>query len=161
AFLTKISGVAAAAFCPFISAASCQLFGFESWKELPKPRDLEKIFNTVEFTKWNAFRKSEDSRFVSLVMPRVMARLPYGRQTKSVDEFEFEECELNRPGKPKPMPHQHFTWMNAAYVLGTRLTEAFSNYGLCVAIRGMEAGGKVENLPAYIFTGDDGDLDLK
>ena len=45
--LSKMSNVAAAAFCPFISAGSPTLFGFNDWKELSKPRDLEKIFSTV------------------------------------------------------------------------------------------------------------------
>ncbi len=74
--LGKMSNVAAAAFCPFISAASPTLFGFESWTELSKPRDLEKIFDTVEYTKWKSFRDSEDSRFVTLVMPRVCPGCP-------------------------------------------------------------------------------------
>src|SRR5271166_192968 len=65
--LEKMSNVAAAAFCPFISASSPQLFGFESWEDLTKPRDLEKIFTSIEYTKWKSFRDSEDSRFVSLV----------------------------------------------------------------------------------------------
>ena len=51
--------------------------------------------------------------------------------------------------------------MNAAYVMGTRLTDAFAQTGFCVAIRGAEGGGKVENLPFHVFTSDDGDLDAK
>ena len=51
--------------------------------------------------------------------------------------------------------------MNAAYVMGTRLTDAFAQYGFCTAIRGAEGGGKVENLPYHVFTSDDGDLDAK
>ena len=42
--LEKISGVCAAAHCPFISAAHPELFGFENWTDLTKPRDIEKIF---------------------------------------------------------------------------------------------------------------------
>jgi type VI secretion system protein ImpC len=159
--LSKLSNVAAAAFCPFISAASPKLMGFESWTELSKPRDLEKIFDTIEYTKWRSYRDSEDSRFVTLVMPRVLARLPYGSSTKPIDEFDFEEVELDTTGKAKPVPHDHYSWMNAAYILGTRLTDAFAKHGFCVAIRGAEGGGKVEGLPAHIFTSDDGDPDLK
>jgi type VI secretion system protein ImpC len=159
--LSKMSNVAAAAFCPFITSASPQLFGFESFTELSKPRDLEKIFDTVEYAKWKAFRESEDSRFVTLTMPRVLARLPYGSMTTPVDEFDYEEGELDARGKPKPMAHEHYCWMNAAYVLGTRLTDAFAKYGFCVAIRGAEGGGKVEGLPAHVFISDDGDPDLK
>jgi type VI secretion system protein ImpC len=159
--LTKMSNVAAASFCPFLAASAPEMFGFESFTELSKPRDLEKIFDTVEYTKWKSFRESEDSRFVVLAMPRVLARLPYGSQTKPVEEFNFEEVEMDSRGRAKPVSHDHYTWMNAAYMLGTRLTDAFSQYGFCVAIRGAEGGGKVEGLPAHIFTSDDGDPDLK
>ncbi len=112
--LGKMSNVAAAAFCPFVAAASPKLFGFDSWTELSKPRDLEKIFDTVEYAKWRSFRESEDSRFVTLVMPRVLARLPYGSTTKPIEEFDFEEVELDAAGRAKPVAHDHYTWMNAA-----------------------------------------------
>src|SRR5262249_34995096 len=62
--LNKISNISAASFCPFISAADPQLFGFESWSTLSKPRDLEKIFTTMEYAKWRSLRESEDARFV-------------------------------------------------------------------------------------------------
>jgi type VI secretion system protein ImpC len=159
--LEKMSQVAAAAFCPFIAAAAPALLGFSSWTELSKPRDLEKTFDTIEYTKWTSYRNSEDSRFVTLVLPRVLSRLPYGAATKPVEEFEFEEIELDARGKAKPVPHDHYAWMNASYVLGARLTNAFSDHQWCTAIRGAEGGGKVEGLPAHIFTSDDGDADLK
>jgi type VI secretion system protein ImpC len=159
--LSKMSNVAAAAFCPFISAASPTMLGLNEWGELSKPRDLEKIFETAEYTKWRGFRDSEDARFVTLVMPRVLARLPYGSMTRPIEEFEYEETELDAQGRSKPVPHDHYTWMNAAYVMGTKLTDAFAKYGFCVAIRGAEGGGKVEGLPAHVFVSDDGDTDLK
>jgi type VI secretion system protein ImpC len=161
ALLGKMSNVAAAAFCPFLSAASPELFGFKEWTELTAPRDLQKIFDNVEYTQWKSFRNSEDSRFVSLALPRVLSRLPYGKNTKPVDEFNYEEIELDSRGKAKPVPHEHYAWMNAAYVQGTKMTSAFSQYQWCTAIRGLEGGGKVEGLPAHIFTSDDGDPDLK
>jgi len=154
--LGKMSNVAAAAFCPFVAAADPRLMGFDNWQELTKPRDLEKIFMAIEYTKWKSFRDSEDSRFVSLVMPRVLARMPYGADTKPIEEFGYEEVDAS-----KPVPHDDFTWMNAAYVMGTKMTDAFAKYGFCTAIRGAEGGGKVEGLPAFIFTSDDGDKDLK
>jgi type VI secretion system protein ImpC len=159
--LSKMSNVAAAAFCPFVTAASPNLFGFETWNELSKPRDLEKIFESIEYSKWRSFRDSEDSRFVTLVMPRVLSRLPYGSTTRPIEEFAFEEVPLDERGKARPVPHEHYTWMNASYVMGTKLTDAFAKYGWCTAIRGAEGGGKVDGLPAHVFTSDDGDADLK
>lgn len=159
--LGKMANVAAAAFAPFISAASPKLMGFDGWTELTKPRDLEKIFDTVEYTKWKSFRDSEDSRFVCLTMPRTLARLPYGKNTKPIEDFEYEEVALDKKGKSIAVAHDNYCWMNSAYVLGARLTDAFSKYGWCTAIRGAEGGGKVEGLPAHIFQADDGDMDLK
>lgn len=159
--LGKIAGVAASAFCPFISAASPNLMGMSSYSDLARPRDMAKIFDTVEHAKWKSFRDSEDSRFVTLCMPRVLSRLPYGEMTKPIDEFNYEELELDERGRGKPTDHHNYTWMNAAYVMGTKLTDAFAKYGWCTAIRGAEGGGKVEDLPVHVFYADDGDVDMK
>jgi len=159
--LSKMSNVAAAAFCPFISAAGPKLFGFEDYQELSKPRDLEKIFEATEYTKWRSFRESEDSRFVTLVMPRTLARLPYGANTKPVEAFNYEEGPQDAAGRALPMEHTDYCWMNAAYVMGTKLTDAFAKYSWCTAIRGAEGGGKVEGLPNHVFASDDGSSDAK
>jgi type VI secretion system protein ImpC len=159
--LRLLSNIAAGAFAPFISGTSAQMFGFKNWTELSKPRDLAKIFDTLEYTKWRSFRDTEDSRFVNLVLPRVVARLPYGASTKPIEEFAYEEAPFDAAGAARPMDHEHYCWMNAAYVLGARLTDAFAQTGFCVAIRGREGGGSVENLPFHVFTSDDGDLDAK
>ena len=159
--LRLISNVAAGAFAPFISAAGPGMFGFESWTELAKPRDLAKIFETADYTKWRSFRDSEDSRFVTLVLPRTLARVPYGEATKPIDEFKYEEAPIDSTGLARPMDHNDYCWMNAAYAMGARMTDAFAKTGFCTAIRGAEGGGKVENLPVHVFTSDDGDLDAK
>ncbi len=159
--LRLVSNIAAGAFAPFVSGAGAGMFGFKNWTELSRPRDLAKTFDTLEYAKWRSFRDSEDSRFVNLVLPRVVARLPYGAATKPIDEFGYEEAPFDAAGAAKPMDHEHYCWMNAAYVLGARLTDAFAQTGFCVAIRGAEGGGKVENLPFHVFTSDDGDLDAK
>jgi type VI secretion system protein ImpC len=159
--LRLVSNIAAGAFAPFISGVGAGMFGFSDWRELSKPRDLAKIFETQEYAKWRSFRDTEDARFVALVMPRVIARLPYGAATKPVEEFAYEEAPRNADGSAKAMDHNEYCWMNAAYVKAARLTDAFAQYGFCTAIRGTEGGGKVANLPNHVFTSDDGDSDAK
>jgi len=63
--LSNISNIAAAGFCPFIAATAPEMFGFESFAELSKPRDLEKIFDSSEYIKWRSFRDSDGSRLVT------------------------------------------------------------------------------------------------
>ncbi|NKC34103.1 type VI secretion system contractile sheath large subunit [Falsiroseomonas selenitidurans] len=159
--LRLISNVAAGAFAPFISGVGAGMFGFEDWRELSKPRDLAKIFETQEYAKWRSFRETEDARFVALVMPRVIARLPYGAATKPIEEFAYEEAPRNADGTAQAQGHHDYCWMNAAYVKAARLTDAFAQYGFCTAIRGAEGGGKVANLPNHTFISDDGDADAK
>jgi type VI secretion system protein ImpC len=159
--LRNISSVAAGAFAPFIAAAGSEMFGMENYSELSKPRDLSQKFQSAEYMKWRGFRDTEDSRFVTLTMPRVLARVPYGKNTKPIDEFGYEEAPFDANGNPKAMDHDHYCWSNAAYAMGARITEAFSESGWCTAIRGAEGGGKVQNLPTHNFLSDDGDMDAQ
>jgi type VI secretion system protein ImpC len=152
--LEKLSNVAAAAHAPFVSAASPKLFDWDSFTEMGNPRDLSKGFETAELTKWRSFRESEDSRYVALVLPHVLQRLPYGPDTKPVEGFNFVE---NVNGKD----HSKYLWGNAAYALAQRIGNAFSLYRWCAAIRGVEGGGMVEGLPTHTFKTDEGDVALK
>jgi len=152
--LEKVSNVAGAAHAPFLTAASSQLMNMDSFTQLDQPRDIAKIFDTTEYAKWKGFRQGEDSRYVGLCVPHVLMRLPYGRDTAPVDAFSYEEGVDGTD-------HTKYLWGNAAYAMGTRLTNAFALYGWCAAIRGVEGGGLVEGLPAHTFRTDEGDVALK
>ena len=152
--LSLISNVAAAAHAPFISAASPKLFDMDSFNDLGNPRDLAKLFESSEMIKWRSFRESEDSRYVSLTLPHVLARLPYGPATVPVEEFNFVEDVDGRD-------YKKYLWSNAAYVLGQRVTNAFAQHKWTAAIRGVEGGGIVQGLPAHTFRTDEGDVALK
>src|SRR3954452_6753038 len=54
--LKMISNVAAAAHAPFVSGAAPKLFNFDRFTELTAPRDLTKIFSSVEYASWKSFR---------------------------------------------------------------------------------------------------------
>jgi type VI secretion system protein ImpC len=154
ALLEKMSNVAAAAHAPFIAAANAKMFGLEGYSQLGEPRDLAKIFESVEYAKWKSFRESEDSRYVGLCLPHVLLRQPYGSETVPVESFNFEEDVDGRD-------HGKYLWGNAAYSMATRITDAFAKYGWCTAIRGVEGGGLVEGLPTHTFRTDEGDVALK
>jgi type VI secretion system protein ImpC len=151
--LREISKIAASAHVPFLSAADSSLLGLQSWQELPNPRDLTAIFSTPEYAAWNGLRNSEDSRYLGLALPRFLGRMPYGAKTNPVDEFAFEE----ETGGSDP---SKFCWLNAAYAMGTNITRAYSYYGWCSRIRGVESGGAIENLPVYTFPTDEGGVDM-
>src|SRR5262249_54417494 len=131
--LQNISKVAAASHAPFIAAAAPTMFGMDRFTELANPRDMAKIFQSVEYAGWKSFRESEDSRYAALAMPRVLGRLPYGAKFKRVDEFDFEE-EVDGTN------HDKYLWMNAAWAYATRITDAMAKYGWMAKTRGVEGG---------------------
>ncbi len=152
--LEKISQVAAAAHAPFIAAASANTFNLDTFTELGAPRDLAKVFDTTEYAKWKSFRASEDSRYVALTLPHVLMREPYGKATRPVEDFDYEE---NVDGTQ----HDKYLWGNAAWALAARITDSFARYNWCATIRGVEGGGKVEGLTVHNFATDDGDVAMK
>ncbi|HYW10407.1 MAG TPA: type VI secretion system contractile sheath large subunit [Longimicrobium sp.] len=159
---TLLSGVAAAAHAPVIAAADFTLFDHDwpDYQTLPAPRDLSKIFESIEMAPWRDLRETDDSRYLTLVMPRVMMRLPYGTDsdtetgTVPVKGMAFDELLTG-------LEHADYLWGNAVWALGQQITDAFSLYGWCAAIRGVEGGGLVQGLPLHTFTTPAGDMTAK
>lgn len=154
ALLEKIASVAAASHAPFIAAADPKMLDMAGFTDLSAPRDLAKIFESAELIKWRSLRDADDSRYVALMLPHILMRLPYGPDTIPVEGVNFVE---DVDGKD----HKKYLWGNAAWALAQRITNAFSLYGWCAAIRGVEGGGLVEGLPTHTFTTDEGDIALK
>ena len=154
-FIEQMSHIAAAAHAPFVSAASPELFGLDTYADLGKPRDLSKVFDTVEYAKWKSFRESEDARYVGLTLPRFLGRLPFNpKDGVTVEGFNFVE-------DVDGTDHSKYLWCNATYAFGAKLTKAFEDFGWCAAIRGVEGGGLVEDLPTHTFKTDEGEVALK
>ena len=152
--LTKISQVAAAAHTPFIAAANPSLFDLNTFTELGYPRDLSRIFDSTELGKWNSFRESEDARYVVLTLPHVLMRAPYGDNGTVVYGLNFQETVDG-------LDNSKFCWGSAAWSLCQRILTSATLYSWPAAIRGVEGGGLVEDLPYYTFKTTDGDVALK
>ena len=147
--LADMAKIAAAAHCPFLTGAAPSVMQMESWRELANPRDLTRIFQTPEYAAWRSLRADEDSRYLGLCMPHILARLPYGTRTDPLDDWAFEE-EADGPDAGR------FLWINAAFGLASNITRAFSLHGWCTRIRGVENGGVVEGLVTHTFPSADG-----
>ena len=154
-FIEQMSHIAAAAHAPFVTAAAPELFGLDTYADLGRPRDLSKVFDTVEYAKWKSFRESEDSRYIGLTLPRFLGRLPFNsKDGVTAEGFNFVE-------DVDGTDHSKYLWCNATYAFGAKLTRAFEDFGWCAAIRGVEGGGLVEDLPTHTFKTDEGEIALK
>jgi type VI secretion system protein ImpC len=137
--LQSLSQVAAAAHCPFLGSVGANFFGKNEIGELPRIEDLEHYMDRAEFIKWRAFRATEDARYVGLVLPRFLLRLPWNTTKDRSASFHYAETGRN------------FLWGNAAYAFVANMVRSFQENGWCVQIRGPESGGKVEGLPIHLF----------
>src|SRR5262249_50135904 len=126
--LRKLSGVAAAAHAPFLSAASAGMFDWQGLTAVAEARDLEGQLKQAQYDDWNNFRRHPDSRYAVLCLPHVLSRMPYGESSGApVESFRYREGVDDRD-------HSKYLWGNAAYALAGRLVEAFAADGWCVSI---------------------------
>jgi len=149
--LSRLAETAAAAFAPFISAPHPSLLGLEQFSTLENPINLESNFQSLDYLKWRALREREDSRFVGLVMPRVLMRVPYEDDGSYQAGFRFRE-DVSGPDRAK------YLWSNAAYAFGAVLLRSYAECGWFADIRGLErgvlGGGLVPGLPVHSFSTD-------
>ncbi|MFQ3282876.1 type VI secretion system contractile sheath large subunit [Reinekea sp.] len=141
--LTEISKVSAAAHCPFISAIGPQFFGKDNIEEIPKIQDISSYMDRAEFLRWKSFRESEDSRYVGMVFPRFLLRLPYG-ENNPVRSFNYEEAVRGEQ-------HDRYCWGNSAFAFAANMARSQQKNGWTVNVRGPEAGGKLEGLPVHYY----------
>lgn len=141
--LTEVSKVASAAHCPFISAIGPQFFGKDSVEEIPKIQDVSSYMDRAEYIRWKGFRETEDSRYVGMVFPRFLLRLPYGEENP-VRTFNYNEGVSGEQ-------HDRYCWGNSAFAFASNMVRSFKKHGWTVNIRGPEAGGKLEGLPIHFY----------
>jgi type VI secretion system protein ImpC len=143
ALLQSCAAVAAMTHAPFLAAAGPQFFGGSDYLTVPNLKDLKSIFEGPQYAKWQAIRESEDGRYVGLLMPRFLLRLPYGDKTVPAKTFNYEENVVGN--------HTAYLWGNATYAFATRLAESFAKYRWCPNVIGPQAGGTVEDLPLHQY----------
>ena len=151
AILKELARVGAAAFCPILLNASPAMFGLDSFQELEHTVQHEKTLSQKVYTRWQSLRSIEESRFLGVVLPRVLMRLPYEDDGTRIDRFQFREDVLAADGSK-------YLWGSATYAMGEVLVRAFSQAGWLADIRGVqrgsEQGGIVSHLPAHSFSTD-------
>jgi type VI secretion system ImpC/EvpB family protein len=149
--LMRVSQVAACAFAPFVAAAHPAVYGMDSFEQFERRPNLPRTFDGLEYKTWRTMRHMADARYVGLVMPHVLMRLPYRDDGSRRDAFIFNE-DVTGPDRSK------YLWGNAVYAFGSVLVRAFAQSRWFADIRGVqrgqEEGGLVVGLPAQSFGTD-------
>ena len=158
ATLEGLSQIAAAAFSPFVAAASPALFGLDDFATLAYPLNLQNIFSQSEYIKWRSFRSKPEAQFAGLVLPRILMRLPYRKSAGSYKGLYFREYFGDNKA-------QDYCWGNAAYAFASILIREFASVGWFGHIRGVPrnqiGGGLVTTLPSDSFATESNEVVCK
>lgn len=89
---------------------------------------------------WAGLRARSSARYLGLALPRILLRLPYGKDTDRCERFDFEELE-------RVDAHNSYLWGNPAVVCATLLAEGFSERGSGLATG---VSSTIEGLPLHL-----------
>jgi len=137
--LRQLSTTAAAAFAPLFINADPSMFSVDSFSDLRQSGDtLEKLHSQLDFFQWQRFRESEESRFVSVLCPRMLIRRPYRPELDFDLGFAYEE---------RTESQRDYLWCGATVAMGEVLIRNFAESNWFANIRGIErdviSGGMV------------------
>ena len=146
--LKHLSGVAAAAFCPFIASAKPDIFGIDSYAEMEPVFSLRTVFEGADHLRWRQMRTQPDMRFVGLTLPHVLMRPLHKAHTRRrTDGFAFEE-QVDIEGRS-------LLWGSAAFALAGVMIKRYLDSGWFADIRGAvqddDTAGMVSFLPKHDF----------
>jgi type VI secretion system protein ImpC len=138
--LASLGIISANAGGPFLAAARAELLGCRSLADAPDPAEWSALPSDAEAA-WIALRQSPIAPWVGLALPRVLLRLPYGKDTEPVDAFEFEELGPERN-------HEDYLWGNPAFACALLIGQAYAAHGWSMAPGDLLDVG---DLPAHSF----------
>ena len=140
ALLGRLGRVARDAGAPFVAGGASTLAGAASMASTPDPDDwTDEIPNS-----WAAVRHSGVAPYVSLVTPRLLLRLPYGKRTDECDVVQFEE------NVPDTRPaHESYLWGSGSLAAALLVGEGFAADGW-----DLRPGREISNLPLHVYRAD-------
>lgn len=146
--LASLGALAARGGAILLADASLTLLGCASPEEAGDPTRWQTAAGGDVAAFWQVLRESPMAASVGLVLPRILARLPYGKKTEPIDAFPFEE--LSAAATRAPTAER--LWGSGAFGLAQLHAAAFREQGWSGAVDGTD----LEDLPSHTFD-DDGE----
>ncbi len=145
ALLEAMASIAACAFVPFIASADPTLFNINEFSELHNYLDLETTFKQEEYYRWNKFRKQQDSRFIALLLPKILMRTPYHQSHYYFNNLLFSET-INK--------HDDYLWGNVIYIYANVVVQSFYRTGWFNEIYGETSYITISDIARHDFKTD-------
>ena len=144
--LKRLSIIANDATAPFVAAATSHVVGCESLVASPDPDNWQFVSDGETELAWEELRRLPTARYLGLVLPRFLLRLPYGRDTKPTEEFSFEELPENVDSR-----HDSYQWANPVFAVAYLLAQAFLQSGWDLRPGEIQ---EIDGLPIHVYEQD-------
>ena len=117
-----MGSIAQNAQAPFLAGAKETLAGCESLAKYPDADDWQYSIKPGVDNAWQLLRQSPVADYIGLVLPRFLLRAPYGKKSRPIEAFSFEEITAS-----KDVNHEAYLWGNAAFIKAEQLARAFTD----------------------------------
>jgi type VI secretion system protein ImpC len=125
--LSGLASVAAMAHAPLMLAASPELLRVRGFAELQTMTHPEGAFSGPGSERWTRFRQSDDSRYVGVLLPRVLLRRPYRELTWGASRFVYDE---------RARRTSDYLWGSPIFPFAVRLADSFARHRWYVGVIG-------------------------
>jgi type VI secretion system protein ImpC len=134
--LGRMAKLASQSRAPFITSSNGSIIGCERPYETPHPQQ----WAPVDSDAWRQLRALTEAKHLSVLWPRFLLRLPYGRSTRPTDRFDLEEVS--------DTSRQHLLWGHPALLAAKAIGQEFSRSGW--DLRPGESR-QVADLPVWVY----------
>lgn len=136
----RLGSVARDARAPLLIGADPLLAGTASIAATPDPSEWTEDAPPA----WSELRESSVAPYIALLFPRMLLRLPYGKDADACDLFTFEELAANHHPGPDEL-----LWGSGSIAAAFLLGQAFTNQGWS-----LEADREISGLPLHVYRAD-------
>jgi type VI secretion system protein ImpC len=126
---------------PLLSGASPLLLGCQSLVATPYAEDWKP---GAEREGWDLIRSLPESKYIGLVLPRFLLRMPYGKSGEQTDTFAFEEMP------PVPV-HEWYLWGNPGFACAYLLGQCYAESGWSMQT---DEFLSLQRLPSHVYRKD-------
>jgi len=135
--IERLAMIASACFAPMVAGASPRLFGsgVTGFHQVWSGAQIRLRFESPEFGAWRRFRRQDTSRYVALVLPRILLRAPTRRDDPFAHTFAYRDCG------PESERNDGCVWGCGAFAVAAVTARAFHRSGWGAEIRGVDRDG--------------------
>lgn len=141
--LAKIGNISNA---PFISQIKPNMLGIESIADQPRMSDWDITTDSSEAKLWTMLRTIPEAGNLGFIIPGLLIRLPYGKDSEPTEVFSFEEFTVK-------FDHENYVWINSSFAIALLFAQSYRSFAWDM---GHSLFQELEGFPVHLYPAEDG-----